>query len=126
MSRFRKLVAVGMCFWLLLSGGAAYALASLEAEHEQEHMAMGQQTHDAADHHHADTGLELFSQLFDQPGFDQLTSAWIAARSPVMAQDACSIAPAYLTSDSVSATPVPPPGPPPRAVVLHRGGGFSR
>jgi hypothetical protein len=126
MSGLRKLVALGMCLWLLLSGGAAYALASLEAEHEQEHMAAGQQVHDAANHHHADTGLELFSQFFDQPGFEQLTSAWIAARSPVTAHDTCSSAPAYLGVGSRSATPLPPPGPPPRAIALNRGGGFSR
>jgi len=125
MGRLRQLVAVGMCFWLLLSGGAAYALASLEAGHEQEHMAMGQQTHDAGDHRHADTGLELFSQLFDQPGFDQLTSACIAARSPVIAQVPLGMAPAQIAAETLSATALPPPGPPPRAAVLNAGGRFS-
>ena len=125
MGRLRQLVAVGMCFWLLFSGGAAYALASLEPEHEQEHMAIGQQTHDAGDHHHADTGLELFSQLFGQPGFDQLTSACIVARAPVVAQVALGAAPVQITAETISATPFPPPGPPPRTAVLHRGGRFS-
>jgi hypothetical protein len=125
MNRLRNLVAFAMCIWLLLCGGAAYALAALEAEHEQEHVAMGQEAHDAADHQHADTAIELFSQLFGQPGFDQLTSAWITSCGTVVAQDASSITPARLTADAASATPVPPPGPPPRVFALHWGGGFS-
>jgi hypothetical protein len=125
MNRLRKLVAFAMCIWLLLCGGAAYALVSLEAEHEQEHMATGHKAHDAGEHHHAHHGIELFSQLFEQPGFDQLTSAWIASRSPVPAQDVSGIAPDCLVADAASVTPVPPPGPPPRVFALHRGGGFS-
>ena len=114
-----------MCIWLLLCGGAAYALVALEAEHEQEHMAMGQSAHDAGDHRHADHGIELFSQLFGQPGFDQLTSAWITSCCTVLAQDVSSITPAHLTAHAASVTPFPPPGPPPRVVALHWGGGFS-
>ena len=125
MGRFRKLLAVAMSFWLLLSSGAAYALASLEAEHEQEHMTMGQQVHDAADHHHADTDLELFSQLFGQPGFDQLTSAWIASPVPTVAQVPLGVAPVQIARETISVTPFPPPGPPPRAAALNRGGRSS-
>jgi hypothetical protein len=125
MSRLRKLAASAMCIWLLLCGGAAYALVSLEAEHDQEHMTMGQKAHDAGDHRHAEHGLELFSQIFGQPGFDQLTSAWITSRCPVLVQDLFSIAPADLVADAASVSPVPPPGPPPRTVALQWGGGLS-
>ena len=124
MTGFRKLVAVAMCLWLLFSGAAAYALASLEPEHEHEHMAMGQASHDAADHQHADGGLELYSQLHGQPGFDQLTSAWITAPSAIVTQNTLAVAPDQMIAGSRSATPFPPPGPPPRMAALHRGGGF--
>src|SRR5215213_8049155 len=126
MARFRKVVALGMCLWLLCSGSAAHAVASLEVGHERDHIAAAQQVHHAADHHHVDTVLELFSELFEQPGFEQLTSAWIAARGPDVSHDVSSVASVCLITEPVSATTLPPPGPPPRAALLNRGGGFSR
>jgi hypothetical protein len=128
MNRLQKLVAFAMCLWLLLGGGAVHALISLQAEHEHEHeqAAMAYTAHDAGDHRHADEGIELFSKLFGQPGFDQLTSAWITSRCLVLAQDVSSTAPAYLVAHAASVTPIPPPGPPPRAVAVHWGGGFPR
>lgn len=87
---------------------------------------MGQKAHDAGDHRHADDGMELFSQLFGQPGFDQLTSAWITARWLVASQDIAGVAPVEFSAEPASVTPIPPPGPPPRGVALNGGGGFPR
>jgi len=125
MNRLRKLVAISMSIWLLLCGSAAYALVALEAEHEHEHVVVGHKAHDARDHAHPDSGIELYSQLFGLTGLDQLTSGWIAPGALLMAQSFSGIAPLSLAVDTFCLTPIPPPGPPPRAVPLNRGGRLS-
>jgi hypothetical protein len=116
----RRLLAIAMCLWLLLSGAGVYALAALEHVHDGEHASLAQ--HDASDHQHADTGTELFSQLLGQPAFDQLTSSSIAPRCAALGDAASGSAPLRLQRDVPSVLPVPPPGPPPRPAALHRGG----
>jgi hypothetical protein len=117
MNRLRRVFVLGICLWLFLSGGIAFALVSLEAEHEQEHTASAFAVHDHADHRHADSLIELVSELFAHPGFDQLTSASIGARCQVPVPDACALAPIRTEAKSLSEIPVPPPGPPPRPVA---------
>ncbi len=127
MNRLRSIIAVGMSLWLLLSGGAAFALVALEGEHEHEHehMASPLAAHDARDHQHADGLIDLVSEFFAHPGFDQLTSSSIAAHCGVLLPHPSRMAPVQTAARSLSITPVPPPGPPPRAIAVNPGGGFA-
>lgn len=119
----RKLLAVATCLWLLLSGVGVYALAALEHAHDAEHG--GLHAHDAADHKHADTGTDLFSQLLGQPAFDQLTSAAIVPPCSLLGDAVPGTAAVRLHPDVPSALLAPPPGPPPRLAALYRGGVFA-
>lgn len=125
MLRLRKLLLHALCSWMVLSGGLAFSLAALEAAHDREHLAWETKAHDAGDHRHAQSTIELFSELFAQPGFDQLTCGSISLSLPAPAPAACSSAPLAASVGILAFAPPPPPGPPPRFAALHRGGGIT-
>lgn len=119
----RKLLAVALSLWLLLSGVGVCALVALEQAHAAEHS--GLEAHDGADHQHADDATELLSQLLGQPAFDQLTSAAIVPPCSLSGEAAPGTVPLRVHRDVPSALIAPPPGPPPRLAALNRGGGFA-
>jgi hypothetical protein len=118
----RRVLASFLCLWLAFAGAGVQALEVLEDEHQQEHMAMGDATHDPTEHRHADEGVELFSALFAKIGFAQLGAAWIASQSDAVMQPFAAVAAEQRWTEGFSFLPAPPPGPPPRLPALHRGG----
>jgi len=122
MKRLRTFFALVLSVWLCFSSSAAFALVPLAAEHEHEHASTAQGVHDGRGHAHADDGVELFSQIFGQSGLDPLISGWMSAAALVPAARFAGLAPVSIAATAFSLTPLPPPGPPPRAARSQRGG----
>jgi hypothetical protein len=70
--RSRKLIAIAACVWVLFTGVAAGALGALTLAHDHEHAADVADPHDADSHAHADTLVEVISQLGDESGLVKL------------------------------------------------------
>ena len=98
-------------------------LASLEAEHEQEHAFVVGDAHDGKNHAHEDAGVEFLSKVEGQAGFASLTFASISLYPPAPLH-ALTGAPQYSTgTDSFSPVLLPLAAPPPKGNGLHGGGG---
>ncbi|MFY9316285.1 MAG: hypothetical protein WAO95_12105 [Burkholderiales bacterium] len=124
MKLLRPLVAVCVALSLLLSGGVAFALGTALMDHDRDHsQAAAKAAHESADHEHANPQTELFSKLFGEPGFDQLTSSCIAMHDVPQSQDRLAPAAVVLQSSPDLLLVLPALGPPPKLAALHRGGG---